>query len=264
MNKLMIVVLVTIGLIPLAIAQEPSGAPGYGSAGGVITGMVSSSEDASVIEYANVIVKDSIGKMINGVITDTEGKFLIKSIPFGQEVELEISFIGFTTITQNIKLTKDNPTYDAGNINMRPDTELLKEVEVKGEQVVVQTSLDKKTYNVDKSAITKSKSASDVLGELPSVSVDADGSISLRGNSNVRILVDGESSLAASGNIELILQQIPAESIEKIDVVTNPSAKYDPEGTSGIINIILKKEKQRGINGTVSAGIGTWNKYNAA
>lgn len=260
----MIVVLFTIGLIPLAIAQGPSGAPGYSPASGVITGMVSSSEDASVIEYANVIVKDSTGKMINGVITDTEGKFMIKSIPFGQEVELEISFIGFTTTTQNIKLTKDNPAYDAGNIKMQPDTELLKEVEVKGEQVVVQTSLDKKTYNVDKSAITKSKSASDVLGELPSVSVDADGSISLRGNSNVRILVDGESSLAASGNIELILQQIPAESIEKIDVVTNPSAKYDPEGTSGIINIVLKKEKQRGINGTVSAGIGTWNKYNAA
>ncbi len=231
---------------------------------GGIMGVVSSGEDESLIAYANIVVRDSIDKLINGVITNEEGKFMVKKIPFNQTVKLEISFIGFQTITQHIVLTKENPFHKAGNIVLLPDTELLKEVQVKGEKAIIQTSLDKKTYNVDKSTITKSKSASDVLNELPSVDVEADGTISLRGNSNVRILVDGESSLASSGNIELILQQIPAESIEKIDVVTNPSAKYDPEGTSGVINIILKKEKQRGVNGTVSAGVGTWNKYNAA
>ncbi|MEZ5007653.1 MAG: TonB-dependent receptor [Chitinophagales bacterium] len=267
MRYILLPFLLLVGFTQYALAQGPPGAPGYNQGAptsGGITGVVLSNEDDSFIEYANVIVKDSSNNMINGVITDTEGKFMVKNIPFGQPVNLEISFIGFTTINKTITLSKENPFHQTGIIKMMSDTELLKEVQIKGEQVVVQTSLDKKTYNVDKSAITKSKSASDVLNELPSVSVDADGNISLRGNANVRILVDGESSLAASGNIELILQQIPAESIEKIDVVTNPSAKYDPDGTSGIINIILKKEKQRGINGTISAGYGTWDKYNAA
>ena len=231
----------------------------------MIGGMVHNSEEDIPFEYANVIVTDLEGIMVRGLVTSVDGRFMIKEIPFNQMVNLEISFIGFMPYKRDsVELTQEAPFLRLGQIDLNTNAALLQEVVVTGEKAVVQTSLDKKTYNVEKSTITKSKTVSDVLSELPSVSVEADGTISLRGNTNVRILVDGESSLAESGQIELILQQIPAESVEKIDVVTNPSAKYDPEGTSGIINIILKKEKQRGVNGTVSAGVGSWNKYNAA
>ena len=232
---------------------------------GMIGGLVFNLEEEIPFEYANVTVNDMDGKMIKGIVTNTEGKFMIKEIPFDQLVSLDVSFIGFKHYKKDsILLTKADPVLRIGKVNLETDVALLEEVVVKGERAIVQTSLDKKTYNVEKSTITKSKTVSDILNELPSVTVEADGTISLRGNSNVRILVDGESSMSESGQIELILEQMPAEAVEKIDVVTNPSAKYDPEGTSGIINIILKKEKQRGVNGTVSAGVGSWNKYNAA
>ena len=271
MNKFILTLVIYTLCIFQTKAQPPGGGrpPGGGMdpsnmTSGVIAGMVLNGEDQSPIEYANVIVNDTAGNLINGVITNGEGRFMIKKVPFGKPATIEISFIGFKSYSQKgIVLTKEAPFSKAGTVVLDPDTELLAEVQVTGERSIVQTSLDKKTYNVEKATITKSKSVSDVLKELPSVTVEADGSISLRGNSNIRILVDGESGLSQSGDIELILQQMPAESVEKIDVITNPSAKYDPEGTSGIINIILKKEKQRGINGTVSAGLGTWNKYNA-
>lgn len=244
-------------------AQPPGWDPSQMTSGGV-GGMVYNTEDEIPFEYANVIVSDMEGNMIKGIITDVEGKFMVRNIPFGQPFSVEISFIGFQSYrVDSMVVNKETPFHMLGQIDLRTDAALLQEVVVTGEKAVVQTSLDKKTYNVEKDAVTKSKSVSDVLNELPSVNVDADGNITLRGNSNVRILVDGDAGLAQSGEIALILQQIPAESVEKIDIVTNPSAKYDPEGTSGIINIILKKEKQRGINGTVTAGIGTWNKYNA-
>jgi len=231
---------------------------------GAIGGMVVAS-DETPFEYANVVVNDTLGNMIKGLITNAEGKFMVKGIPFDQPVNLEISFIGFIPFEkQGIIVSKEQPFHKVGKLVLEMDEGLLDEVVIKGEKSIIQTSLDKKTYNVEKSSITKSKSVSDVLNELPSVSVETDGTITLRGNSNVRILVDGESSISQSGEIELILQQMPAESVEKIDLITNPSAKYDPEGTAGIINIILKKEKNRGVNGTVSAGLGTFNKYNAS
>jgi outer membrane receptor protein involved in Fe transport len=267
MSRKLFLLLINVFISFQIFAQGPSSGSWSASSmpSGGIAGSVINAEDNSPIEYGNVIVKDSAGNLVNGVITDETGNFNVQKIPFEKKVSIEFSFIGFQTILiEDIVLSVAQPFYQTGQIIMKPDAELLQAVEITGQKVVVQTSLDKKTYNVDKSTITKSKSASDVLAELPSVSVEADGTISLRGNSNVRILIDGESSLTQSGNIELILQQIPAESIEKIDLVTNPSAKYDPDGTAGIINIILKKEKQRGINGTVSAGIGTWDKYNLA
>jgi iron complex outermembrane receptor protein len=268
MNRIVLIFLSLTVNILFSFAQGPPQSGSWSAAKlttGGISGSVLSGEDKSPIEYGNVIVKDTAGNLVNGVITDESGNFVVKNIPFDKMVTIECSYIGFETIFINdIMLSTEKPFHNTGTILMKPDAELLESVEISAKKTVLQTSLDKKTYNVEKSTITKSKSASDVLGELPSVSVEADGTISLRGNSNVRILIDGESSLTQSGNIELILQQIPAESIERIDVVTNPSAKYDPDGTSGVINIILKKEKQRGINGTVSAGVGTWNKYNLA
>lgn len=249
-------------LYPGDFTAGAQGPPQGGS--GAITGNVHNAEEDIPFEYANVIVNDAEGKMLKGVVTDMEGNFFVKGLPLNEEVSLEISFIGFQTYKEALTLTREAPLHEVAMVRLNTDAQLLEAVEVTGQRAVVQTSLDKKTYNVEKSTITKSKSVSDILSELPSVTVNADGTINLRGSANVRILLDGESSLAESGQVELILQQMPAESVEKIDVVTNPSAKYDPEGTAGIINIILKKEKQRGINGTVNAGIGTWNKYNAS
>ncbi len=229
---------------------------------GIIVGIVQDNEHGGIIEYANVALFEEEGSLIKGVVTNSEGRFQLKDLDFEKKYRIEVSYIGYEKfIREEISLTAAKPFFKL-EVKLMQDAALLKEIEISGERSTVTASLQKKTYNLTKDLLSKGASISEVLENVPSVDVDIDGNVSLRGNNNVRILIDGESSIENSGDPALILKSIPADAIERIEVVTNPSAKFDPEGTSGIINIITKEEKRRGVNGTISGTIGTWNKYN--
>lgn len=204
-------------------------------------------------------VKDS--SVITGSLTDSNGNFSIDNIK-ANRFFMKCSFVGYETKTiRNLKFESAKPSeLILGKISLRPSVVLeIGEIEVVGKLDVLKAGIDKKIYNVGDDLNSQGGSASDVLNNVPSVEVDQDGNISLRGDGNVIILVDGRpSTLTINGG----LSGLPANSIERIEVVTNPSAKYDPDGTSGIINIVLKKAQLRGVNGVVASTLGTGNSFN--
>lgn len=170
---------------------------------------------------------------------------------------IKIEFISFKTILlENKSLDKD---IDLGNLPLQTDIKLLKAVDVIGEKSSVSLDLDKKTFNVGKDLVSKGGNANDILNNVPSVNVDANGAISLRGNSGVRVLINGKPSMISANNG---LEQIPASSIEKVEVITNPSARYEAQGGAGIINIVLKKNSLAGLNASVQVGAGDPTNYN--
>ncbi len=209
------------------------------------------------LEYATVSFIDSSGKIITGGITDLDGLYTIQVAAGIYTVRYE--YISFKTIEitgQN--LTKNTTLPD---VFLELDSDSLDEVVVRAETTEVQIRLDKKIYNIGKDLTTSGATISDALSNVPSVDVDVDGAISLRGNGNVRILINGRpSAIAGFGSIDA-LSQLPAESIERVEVITSPSARYDAEGTAGIINIILRKEKTLGVNGSIQANIGDPEQY---
>jgi outer membrane receptor protein involved in Fe transport len=216
------------------------------------------------LEFVNVSVrkKGTTGELLTGTITDSEGVFHI-----GKLVEAEYtfiaSFVGYTTYTQDIKITSENQVIDIPTITMKEDVNTLKEVEVVGTRSQMRFEIDKKVFNVDQSIVSAGGAASDVLSNIPSVEVDDEGEISLRGSSSVTIWINGKASGLTADNRAQILEQMPAESIERIEVITNPSAKYSPEGTAGIINIILKQNRRAGYYGSAQAGGDSRGSYNA-
>src|SRR5690606_16868026 len=152
-----------------------------------------------------------------------------------------------------------------GNIRMSGAGGMqLKEVNVTAQKNTMQLGIDKKVFSVDQSLVSQGGSATDVLQNVPSIQTDMDGNVSLRGSAGVRVLVDGKPSMIAGGDVAQILQSIPASSIESIEVITNPSAKYDAEGQSGIINIVLKKNKKLGLNGSLALSAGNRDNYNGS
>jgi len=204
------------------------------------------------LEYATVSFTNAQGKVANGGITDTNGMYSLKVPPGIYTVKYE--FISYETKeVPNKQLRKDTtlPT-----VALALDTESLDEVVIRAETTEVQVRLDKKIYNIGKDLTTSGATVSDALNNVPSVNVDVEGAISLRGNENVRILINGKPSAIAGFGSTDALRQLPAEAIERVEVITSPSARYDAEGTAGILNIILKKEKTLGLNGSISANIG--------
>jgi len=217
------------------------------------------------VEFATVALyktKDSV--LITGAIANEKGAFLLEQLSFGRYF-LKINFIGYKQIViDSIAIKPTIPEIDLGKIKLAQNAEVLKTVEVAADRGDMQIGIDRKVFNVEKSIVSEGGSASDVLQQVPSVNVDMDGNISLRGNGNVTVLIDGKPSGLTGSSRQAILQQIPASSIESIEVITNPSAKYDPDGMSGIINIVMKKNKISGFNGGVTAGVGTRDKYNGS
>ncbi len=218
-----------------------------------ISGKVVDADSGQPLEYATFVLQetDSPDKVTGG-ITDTSGEFSIETAPGKYNIRVE--FLSFKTFSSN------NQTYttstNLGTIKLEADVAQLEAVEVVGERTTVEVRLDKKIYNIGKDITTSGGNVSDALNNIPSVSVDVEGAISLRGNDNVRILINGKpSALAGFGSTD-ILQQLPADAIEKVEVITSPSARYDAEGTAGILNIVLKKEKTLGINGSVNTTVG--------
>lgn len=231
-------------------AQRPSAEKGEAIK---ITGMVMDQDTGQPLEYATLILQ-SIGNpdQVNGGITNIDGKFEVETPP--GEYNASIEYIGYKTF--RVPQKTFNESTELGTISLTISTSELEGVEVVAEKTTVEVRLDKKIYNIGKDLTTSGATISDALGNIPSVSVDVEGAISLRGNENVRILINGKpSALAGFGSTEA-LRQLPADAIEKVEVITSPSARYDAEGTAGILNIILKKEKTLGFNGSVNANIG--------
>lgn len=232
-----------------AIAQKPGGGE---RSPVVITGKVMEAETNVPLEYATVSFTNQGGKVVTGGITDPKGNFSIE-VP-GGVYDVKFEFISFESkILKGQKLFKSIklPTQ-----SLEIDSESLDEVLVRAETTEVQVRLDKKIYNLGKDLTTSGATVSDALSNVPSVSVDVDGAVSLRGNENVRILINGKpSAIAGFGSVDA-LSQLPADAVERVEVITSPSARYDAEGTAGILNIILRKEKTLGLNGSIQANIG--------
>ena len=214
-----------------------------------ITGIVVEGINQKPIEFATVMIADKETKQpITGATTGTDGSFSLRSST--KNFYVEISFIGYVT-KQIQDISVEAGKVNLGKIALEGNSENLGEVVVQGEKSTTEFKLDKRVFNVGKDLSSTGASALEVLNNVPSVNVNIEGEISLRGSSGVQVLINGKPSVIASeqGNA---LGTITADMIEKVEVITNPSAKYDAEGTSGIINIVLKKEERKGINGSVT------------
>lgn len=218
-----------------------------------INGTVVDANDGSPIPYATAVAKANTDQsVIAGTTTDDQGHFSLNSN--SSDIFIEISFIGYTK--KNItEFTVRNKTIQLGKISLSQNSESLQEVSVTAEKSNVEFKLDKRVFNVGQDISSSGMGALDVLNNVPSVNVDLEGSISLRGNTGVQILINGKPSVLADEQSNA-LGTLTADMIESIEVITNPSAKYEAEGTSGIINIILKKEEKKGFNGSASINTG--------
>lgn len=214
----------------------------------LVSGKIIEKTNKTPLEYATVTFKSSSNsKLVFGGITDSKGDFSVEIEPGSYDILYE--FISFKTIVINQIAFLANT--NLGIVNLEEDFNQLKEVTIRAERTTVDIKLDKKVYNVGKDLMVKGGTVSEILDNIPSVTVDIEGNISLRGNTNVKILLDGRPSNAI--NITEALRLIPADAIDKVEVITNPSARYDAEGGGGLINIILKKGKNQGLNGSFIA-----------
>lgn len=254
--------LLTLLLLLSAImiqAQQPGRHPGNMPKIGTITGKVIDAESEKPVEYANLVLysgKDS--SMVNGTITKADGSFLLDKLPYGK-FYLEANFIGFNKKSiSNIVIKPQQKDIHIGTITLSPATQMLDAVEVKAEKQDIEYMIDKKVVNVSKDINSTGGTAVDVLENTPSVQTDIEGNVSLRGSSNFKVLIDGRPSVLDGNDA---LQQIPSNAIDKIEIITNPSAKYDPEGVGGIINVIMKKNQNSGVNGIIDLSVGTGDKY---
>ncbi|QSW87540.1 TonB-dependent receptor [Flavobacterium endoglycinae] len=229
-----------------------------GQNSGSVTGKIIEKSNSMPISYATVSLKEN-GKVVAGVNTDDNGDFSFKNIAV-KSYTIEVQYIGFRKYIGSVLLS-ENKKSAVVNVSLEEEATQLKGVNVIAERSTIEQKIDRKVVNVGKDLTTAGASASDIMNNIPSVNVDQDGKLSLRGNDNVRVLIDGRPS-----NIDpaQLLKQIPSTSIKKIELITNPSAKYNPEGMSGIINIILHKNANTGFNGSYSGGItfGKTAKYN--
>ncbi len=217
-----------------------------------IIGKIIDKDTKQPLEYATVVLIATKSKKVTGGLTAKNGSFKIEVNKGVYDISIE--FISFKTY----KLTKRTISSDTdlGIISLATDSESLDEVEVIAEKTTVEIRLDKKIYNVGKDLTVRGGTVSDVLDNVPSVSVDVEGNVALRGNDNVRILINGKPSGLVGLNSTDALRQLPADAIEKVEVITSPSARYDAEGTAGIINIILRRSKIQGLNGAITTNIG--------
>ena len=245
-------------------AQAPKATPpqqGHGQQGrpnmpqiGHLYGKLVDAKTGKPVEYASVtLLKLRDSSLVTGMLTKPNGDFSLEKLPFGPMI-LRVNFMGYTSIQKKVTITAQTIEQDLGNIKMQQNVKTLQSVEVTGQKSAFAMGIDKKVFNVDRNLSSVGGTAQDVLKSVPSVNVDLDGNVTVR-NASPNIFVDGKPST-------LTLDQIPADAIESIELVTNPSAKYDAEGMSGILNIVLKKNRKAGFNGAVNAGIGTGNKFN--
>ena len=244
-------------------AQRPGGPPsGYGgkSAPQVGYGKFSGSvfnENDEPVPYATIkLIATKDEKLINGTIADENGKWVIKNVPEG-EFQVKITFIGYQVINEGpFTITGKGESYNLGKSQLVASVTELDQVVVEGQRELIEDKVDRIVYNASQDLTTAGGDASDVLRRVPLLSVDLDGNVSLRGSSNLTVLIDGKPSTITAGNLADALKQIPADEIESVEVITSPSARYDAEGTGGIINIVTKKNNLQGGTLSVNTGVG--------
>jgi outer membrane receptor protein involved in Fe transport len=238
--KLHFLCMLLFGSIMTMAAQNP----------GSISGKIIDSKTKETLPYVNIIIKDN-ATVAGGGITEDNGTFIVKNLPL-KSYAVEIQFMGYKTVHLTAALSENAKSINLGTINITEEATTLDDVTIVKEISTIEQKLDRKVITVGRDLTTAGATASDIMNNIPSVNVDQDGKISLRGNQNVRILVDGRPT-----NLDpaLLLKQIPSTMIKKIELITNPSAKYNPEGMSGIINIVLHKNANDGFNGSFNSGI---------
>jgi outer membrane receptor protein involved in Fe transport len=220
-----------------------------------VSGKVQDSATKETLPYVTVTVKDSTLKTVLIGVTDDNGIFTLEGLPSGK-MTVSFSFIGYQNYTQQLEIISGKPKTELGIINLSADAVQLKEVAISGQKPNISLRLDKKVFEVGKDVLSQNGSAHDVLNSVPSVTVSPTGGISLRGNSSVLVLINGRQSGLTQSNA---LDQIAADQIERIEVITNPSSRYDASGSAGIINIILKKNKKSGFGGQIRVVAGSPN-----
>lgn len=230
---------------------------------GSVSGHVVDKATGHPIEFAAVVLKPSTGQSAQKTATDAKGMFTFESVPFG-EYRVSYGLVGNEPQqSEPFSVDASHLAVAAGDLRLETDAIKLQRVEVNARKEAFYNSIDRKVYNVGKDVQSVNGSASDLLQNVPSVDVDIDGNVSLRGNGNVLILVDGHTSSMMGANRAAVLQQMPADGIQRIEVITNPSAKYKPDGTAGIINIVMKKKQDPGYAGSIRASVGNDDRYNA-
>ena len=274
MNKTILTALLSILIISFGFSQRPTGQPGGKKGRGgnwdpesmpkiTIKGMVLDGESNTPLEFATITIKSMRdGSVVTGGMTDAEGNFNFQSRP--GRFTATIDFLSYESVEINpVPFERGQREIDLGTVTLNLSGEIIEGVEIRAEKSETIYKLDKKVFTVGKDLANAGGSAEEILDNVPSLTVDIEGNVNLRGSGNVRMLINGQpSSLLRSGNMNG-LRSIQASSIDRIEVITNPSAKYEAEGMAGIINIILKKEEKKGFNGAFNAGIGYPLRYDA-
>lgn len=238
-------------------AQQPQGGS-FAPAQGEITATIIDSVSGLPVEFATAALSlRDFDKIVNGAISDEKGVFKIDKINPGKYT-LTISFIGYKNkVIDTIKVNPSRLINNLGKIQLSPNDLMLKEVEIKGQAALVEVKVDRIVYNAEKDLTAAGGNATDVLRKVPTLVVDLDGNVQMRGSANIRVLINGKPSAVMANNIADALRMIPADQIKSVEVITSPTAKYDAEGTAGIINIITKSKKIEGFNGSVNGSVGT-------
>ncbi len=276
-----LLLLPVFGLAPLAaqtgsggsVGVQRSAAPGPGARGpysarpaiGTITGQVLDSLSGQALEYATIALyalpQDSL---VGGTLADAKGRFSLSGVRIGAH-RVEISFLGYNVRSVGPVLVRpDRALVELQPVLLSEAEAMLDAVEVTAEREYMQLGIDRKVYRIDKDLTAQSGDALDAMRNIPSLDVGVEGQVSLRGSANVTILIDGKPSGLLGGSREAILEQLPASAIEAIEVITNPSARFNPDGTAGIINIVTRRDRREGLSGGLNLGVGTRDKYNAA
>ena len=235
-----------------------------GYAQGSVRGKVVDTTTGESMPYVNVAVYDkATQKFIKGAISDEKGLFNISGLAYGR-YDIKLSYIGFTTLETGFAVDEQHRHANLKKLHMSEDSQTLQEVTVTAQRPAMRLEVDRKSFDVSQDISNAGQAATDVLENIPSVEVDTEGNISLRGNTSVEVWINGKASGLTSDNRAEILQQIPSESIDRIEVIDNPSAKYSAEGSAGIINIVLKKNRAAGYYGSAQVGGSTRGSANAS
>jgi outer membrane receptor protein involved in Fe transport len=249
MKKLFSLIVIISCCVLGAFAQTPAGK-------GKISGVVVDSTDMKPVSFATVtLTVAGSQKPISGAVADEKGEFAVTKIPTG-EYNVAISFIGFKTLNKTVSITEKNSNINLGKIFIFPATTELKEVTVEGKKDLIEEKVDRTVYNADQDKTSQGGDATDVLRRVPMLTVDLDGNVSLRGNQNIRVLINNKPSSIMATSVSDALRQIPADQIKSVEVITSPSARYDAEGSAGIINIITKKTTMQGLTLGINSSAG--------
>jgi outer membrane receptor protein involved in Fe transport len=228
-----------------------------------VSGIILDKSTNAPLEFATVIIKSNTDSTLyQGTVTGKKGEFVFNKIASG-DYRIVYSFIGFEKVETSVfSIDSKRNKLDLGKLYLSGSATMLGDISVTAQRSTFVNSIDRRTFNVGQDVMSKTGTVSELLQNVPSVQVDLDGNVSLRGSDNVMFLINGKPSSLMGTNRAAVLQQMPASSIEKIEIITNPSAKFKPDGTSGIINIVLKKDKNLGLNGQASLNAGNDNRYN--